>query len=156
MCLANVLAVSHTARRLILLGDPQQLDQPTQGTHPHGTGGSSLEHVLGGRQTIDPDRGLFFAETWRMNPNICDFDSELFYDSKLHPVPSCEKQVVLSNGPIKGSRLRYVLVEHAGNKSYSVDDADRDDHHEQQHTMDRPGRHRKGRYNRRYHRHHTL
>ncbi|MEI9411945.1 AAA domain-containing protein [Mesorhizobium salmacidum] len=106
MSLANVLAVSHTARRLILLGDPQQLDQPTQGTHPHGTGGSSLEHVLGGSQTIDPDRGLFFAETWRMNPPICDFDSELFYDSKLHPVPSCEKQVVLSNGPIKGSRLR--------------------------------------------------
>ncbi|MEI9416350.1 AAA domain-containing protein [Mesorhizobium sp. Cs1321R2N1] len=59
MSLANVLAVSHTARRLILLGDPQQLDQPTQGTHPDGTGGSSLEHVLGGRQTIDPDRGLF-------------------------------------------------------------------------------------------------
>ncbi len=43
MSLANVLAVSHSAKRLILLGDPQQLDQPTQGTHPDGTGVSSLD-----------------------------------------------------------------------------------------------------------------
>lgn len=123
MSLANVLAVSHAAKRLILLGDPQQLDQPTQGTHPDGTGVSSLEHVLGGKQTIDPDRGLFLAETWRMNPPICDFDSELFYESKLHPVAGCEKQVILSEGPIKGSGLRYIPVEHVGNKSYSVEEA---------------------------------
>ncbi|WP_338053298.1 TM0106 family RecB-like putative nuclease [Rhodomicrobium udaipurense] len=123
MSLANVLAVSHAAKRLILLGDPQQLDQPTQGTHPDSTGVSSLEHVLGGSQTIDPDRGLFLAETWRMNPPICAFDSELFYEGKLHPVAGCEKQVILSDGPIKGSGLRYVPVEHAGNKSYSVEEA---------------------------------
>ncbi|ESY55394.1 MULTISPECIES: TM0106 family RecB-like putative nuclease [unclassified Mesorhizobium] len=123
MSLANVLAVSHAATRLILLGDPQQLDQPTQGTHPDGTGVSSLEHVLGGKQTIDPNRGLFLAETWRMNPPICDFDSELFYESKLHPVAGCEKQVILSKGPIIGSGLRYIPVEHAGNKSYSIEEA---------------------------------
>ena len=123
MSLANVLAVSHAATRLILLGDPQQLDQPTQGTHPDGTGVSSLEHVLGGNQTIDPERGLFLAETWRMNPPICDFDSELFYESKLAPVAGCEKQVILSDGVLNGSGLRYVQVEHAGNKSYSVEEA---------------------------------
>ena len=44
--LANVMAVSPAAPALILLGDPQQLDQPTQGTHPDGAGVSSLEHVL--------------------------------------------------------------------------------------------------------------
>ncbi|WP_342586881.1 TM0106 family RecB-like putative nuclease [Mesorhizobium sophorae] len=124
MSLANVLAVSHAAKRLILLGDPQQLDQPTQGTHPDGTGVSSLEHVLDGRQTIEADRGLFLAETWRMNPPICAFDSELFYESKLHPVAGCEKQVILSDGPFKGSGLRYIAVEHAGNKSYSIEEAD--------------------------------
>lgn len=123
MSLANVLAVSHAAKRLILLGDPQQLDQPMQGTHPDGTGVSSLEHVLGGKQTIETDRGLFLAETWRMNPPICDFDSELFYESKLHPVAGCEKQIILSDGPIKGSGLRYVAVEHSGNKSFSVEEA---------------------------------
>ena len=42
MSLANVLAISHAGPNLVLLGDPQQLDQPTQGTHPEGTGVSAL------------------------------------------------------------------------------------------------------------------
>ncbi len=123
MSLANVLAVSHAAKRLILLGDPQQLDQPMQGTHPDGTGVSSLEHVLSGRQTIESDRGLFLAETWRMHPAICAFDSELFYENKLHPKEGCRQQVILSDGSINGSGLRYIPVEHSGNKSYSVEEA---------------------------------
>ncbi len=36
MSLANVIAVSTAARSVVLLGDPQQLDQPTQGSHPGG------------------------------------------------------------------------------------------------------------------------
>ncbi len=124
MSLANVLAVSHSAKRLILLGDPQQLDQPTQGTHPDGTGVSSLEYVLGEHKTIEADRGLFLGETWRMNPEICSFDSELFYENKLHPVAGCSKQIILSNGNIKGSGLRYVNVAHSGNKSYSSEEAE--------------------------------
>ncbi|TIM31593.1 MAG: TM0106 family RecB-like putative nuclease [Mesorhizobium sp.] len=123
MSLANVLAVSHAAKRLILLGDPQQLDQPTKGTHPDGTGVSSMEHVLHGNQTITADKGLFLAETWRMSPAVCSFDSELFYEGKLHPVKGCERQVVLSAGPMSGSGLRYVAVEHTGNKSYSIEEA---------------------------------
>ena len=34
MSLANVLAISHAGKSLILLGDPQQLNQPKQGSHP--------------------------------------------------------------------------------------------------------------------------
>jgi hypothetical protein len=37
MSLANVLAVSHAAKSIVLLGDPQQLEQPQQGSHPEGT-----------------------------------------------------------------------------------------------------------------------
>ena len=48
MSLANVLAISHAGPNLVLLGDPQQLDQPIQGTHPDGTGVSALAHLLGG------------------------------------------------------------------------------------------------------------
>jgi len=124
MSLANVLAVSHSAKRLILLGDTQQLDQPTQGTHPDGTGVSSLEHILGDHKTIEPDRGLFLAETWRMSPKICAFDSELFYENKLYPVDGCSKQKILSDGPIKDAGLRYINVTHSGNKSYSSEEAD--------------------------------
>ena len=38
MSLANVLAVSQAADSLVLLGDPQQLEQPTKGSHPDGAG----------------------------------------------------------------------------------------------------------------------
>ena len=34
MSLADALAASPCAASLVLLGDPQQLDQPLQGTHP--------------------------------------------------------------------------------------------------------------------------
>jgi len=36
MSLANVLAISQAATSLVLLGDPQQLDQPQKGLHPPG------------------------------------------------------------------------------------------------------------------------
>lgn len=123
MSLANVLAISHAAKRLVLLGDPQQLDQPTQGTHPDGTGISSLEHILAGQQTITSEQGLFLSETWRMHPDICSFDSELFYEGKLHSILACSNQTILSDGPIKGAGLRYYPINHTGNKSSSIEEA---------------------------------
>ena len=72
MSLANVLAVSQAARTLVLLGDPNQLEQPQQGSHPDGTDASALDHILAGGQTIPADRGLFLSETWRL-PLTADF-----------------------------------------------------------------------------------
>lgn len=124
MSLANVIAVSQSARTVILLGDPQQLDQPTQGTHPDGTGVSSLQHILGEVHTIAEDRGLFLEQTWRLHPDICAFNSELFYDGKLGANPDCLKQKINANGPINGSGLRYLPVQHFGNQSSSIEEAD--------------------------------
>ena len=84
MSLANVLAASQASRSVVLLGDPQQLEQPMLGSHPEGTDVSALHHILHGEQTISPDRGLFLAETWRLHPDICAFTSELFYAGRLH------------------------------------------------------------------------
>ena len=56
--LANALGVSQAATSVVLLGDPQQLEQPTQGTHPEGAGLSALQHILGTQETMPPDRGL--------------------------------------------------------------------------------------------------
>ena len=56
MSLANALAVSQAADSLVLLGDPQQLEQPSKGTHPDGVGASALQHVLGDAQTMPEDR----------------------------------------------------------------------------------------------------
>lgn len=124
MSLANVVAVAPCAKTLILLGDPQQLDQPTQGTHPDGTGVSSLEHVLQGSHTIAADRGLFLEKTWRLHPEICAFNSELFYDDKLTAKDGCASQTVNASGPVSGSGLRFLSVPHEGNKSASVEEAD--------------------------------
>jgi uncharacterized protein len=124
MSLANVLAVSQAAPSLVLLGDPRQLDQPTQGTHPEGTGVSALDYTLDGQQTISADRGLFLAETWRLHPAICAFTSEVFYESRLHPIKGLELQEIRSKGRISGSGLRFVPVEHQGNQNSSPEEAE--------------------------------
>ncbi|HEY6012400.1 MAG TPA: TM0106 family RecB-like putative nuclease, partial [Candidatus Limnocylindrales bacterium] len=85
--LANVLAVSGAAASLVLLGDPQQLDQPLRGSHPPGADRSALAHVLGDEATMPPDRGLFLETTWRLHPALCDYTSEAFYDDRLEPEP---------------------------------------------------------------------
>jgi len=120
--LANVLAVSHAAPSLVLLGDPRQLDQPAQGSHPEGTGVSALDYILNSRQTIGAEQGLFLGETWRLHPNICAFTSELFYESRLTTIPGLERQVIRSTGPIQGSGLRYRPVEHRGNQNSSPEE----------------------------------
>lgn len=124
MSLANVLAISHAASNLVLLGDPQQLDQPTQGTHPDGTGVSALAHLLGERQTIEAEQGLFLEETWRLHPDICAFTSEVFYEDRLAPRPGLDRQRIILDGPISGTGLRLVPVSHRGNQSSSDEEAD--------------------------------
>ena len=57
MSLANVLAVSQAAKTVVLIGDPQQLDQPMQGSHPEGTDVSALDHILGGERTYRCGQG---------------------------------------------------------------------------------------------------
>ena len=108
MSLANVLAISHAAPSLVLLGDPQQLDQPTQGTHPDDTEVSALGHLLAGRQTISVSQGLFLEETWRLHPDICDFTSEVFYEGKLSSRPGLGNQTVVSAGPVTGTRPAFL------------------------------------------------
>ena len=86
--LANVIAVARATDSLVLLGDPQQLDQPLQGTHPPGADRSALAHVLGDAATMPPALGLFLEDTWRLHPDLCDFTSEVFYEDRLEPEPT--------------------------------------------------------------------
>jgi superfamily I DNA and/or RNA helicase len=119
-----VLAVSQAAKTVVLLGDPQQLDQPTQGAHPDGVDTSALDHMLAGHQTIPEDRGSFLEETWRLRPTICAFTSELFYESRLHPRQGLELQEIRSASVLHGSGLRFGPVAHTGNQSSSPEDAE--------------------------------
>src|SRR5208283_4666472 len=94
MSLANVLAVSQAARSLVLLGDPQQLDQPLKGSHPEGAEASALEHLLAGARTIPAEKGLFLENTWRLHPRLCTFTSEVFYEGRLHSRAGLELQSI--------------------------------------------------------------
>ncbi len=123
--LANVVAVSGAARNLVLLGDPQQLDQPTQGVHPGGAAGSALGHFLGDDETVPPDRGVFLEKTWRMHPRITDYTSELFYEGRLASVEGLERQGLSGVDWLSGSGLRWVPVEHDGNTNVSPEEAAR-------------------------------
>lgn len=119
MSLANVLAVSLAADSLVLLGDPQQLDQPEKGTHPDGVGVSALEHVIGANETMPANRGIFLPITWRMSPTLTAFTSELFYEGKLTAKPGLECQSLVGLDDLAGSKLWMVPVEHDGNQSAS-------------------------------------
>jgi uncharacterized protein len=107
----------------VLLGDPNQLPQVSQGTHPDGAGVSALEHVLGTRQTLPETEGLFLETTWRLHPEVCGYISEVFYDGLLKPNASNERQVVDGQQPFAGAGLRHVTVDHTKNTSRSSEEA---------------------------------
>jgi len=117
LSLIDTLAVAQAATNLVLLGDPQQLKQPQQGSHPEGTDVSALEHVLQEHQTIPQDRGILLDVTWRMHPAICSFVSELFYENRLQPLVGLERQLLSGATPFRGAGLWYVPVHHEGNQS---------------------------------------
>jgi uncharacterized protein len=122
--LANALAVSQGAKSVVLLGDPCQLEQPQQGSHPEGTDVSALDHLLQGHTTMPAEKGLFLGETWRLAPTICAFTSELFYEGRLMPHPGLERQELKGTGPFTGSGLWVVPVEHEGNRSSSDEEVE--------------------------------
>ncbi len=124
MSLANVLAVSQACRALVLLGDPRQLEQPIQGSHPEGTDVSALDHVLGEAATIGEGQGLFLEETWRLHPDICSFTSELFYEGRLTCRVGLGRQEITSQGRIRGSGLRFLPVVHEGNQNSAPEEAE--------------------------------
>ncbi|MGH3258434.1 MAG: TM0106 family RecB-like putative nuclease, partial [Streptosporangiaceae bacterium] len=123
MSLANVLAVTGAARNLVLLGDPQQLAQPSQAVHPPGAGASALGHILGDRATMPEGAGLLLNQTYRMHPDLCRFTSEVFYDGKLHGTDGLGQQEIIGEGPFSGSGLRFVEVPHEGNTNESPEEA---------------------------------
>jgi Ni2+-binding GTPase involved in maturation of urease and hydrogenase len=125
MALANVLALSQATTSIVLLGDPQQLDQPQRGLHPLGAEVSALGHLLNGRVTIAADQGVFLTETRRLHPDVCAFTSELFYEGRLTSRPENAKQRLNAGGPLGGTGLRFAPVEHSGNQNESQEEVEK-------------------------------
>ena len=83
-CLANTIAVAPAAANLLLLGDPQQLPQVSQGTHPEPVDTSALDWLVDGQRTLPDERGYFLDRTYRMHPAVCAAISALSYEGRMH------------------------------------------------------------------------
>jgi uncharacterized protein len=120
--LANTIAVSVAARNLLLLGDPQQLPQVTQGTHPEPVDSSALGWLTDGHDVLPESLGYFLDESWRMHPAVCAPVSELSYEGELHAkVPVTTQRSLEGIDP----GLHVHPVEHHGNSTESVEEAAR-------------------------------
>ena len=115
--LADALACGTSARNLILLGDPSQLSQVVQGTHPPGSDASALAHVLAGEQTILEDRGIFLDESVR----ACAPSVRVHLERVLRRTAAlaCRLRRALDE---RGTGLRLLTVAHAGNSSHSPEE----------------------------------
>jgi uncharacterized protein len=118
--LANTLAVSTAATRLMLLGDPQQLPQVSQGSHPEPVDHSALGWLMDGEPTLPSELGYFLERTWRMHPSLTRRVSRLAYDDRL-----VSQETVTGARRLDGLEpgLHVVRVDHAGNSVLSVEEA---------------------------------
>lgn len=124
MALADVLAVAQAAKSVVLIGDPQQLERPLQGSHPPGAEKSALEHLLNGDKTISPEMGFLLTESWRLHPEVCKFTSELFYEAKLRSHALARNRRIEGHPWVKEAGLWYVPVEHEGNRNSSAEEVE--------------------------------
>ena len=119
--LANTIAVAGSARNLMLLGDPQQLPQVSQGTHPEPVDGSALGWLAAGHGALPADRGYFLSRTWRMHPALCAPVSTLSYEGKLF---SNEKATLARSLDGMQPGVHTVSVEHHDNTTESYEEAE--------------------------------
>ncbi|WP_168625689.1 TM0106 family RecB-like putative nuclease [Cryobacterium sp. BB307] len=118
--LASTIAASVAAKNVMLLGDPQQLPQVSQGTHPEPVDTSALGWVADGHDVLPPEYGYFLAESRRMHPAVAAPVSRLSYEGALHS-HECASQRSL-DGIAAG--LHPVPVVHVGNSTQSPEEAE--------------------------------
>jgi uncharacterized protein len=118
MALADALAMATSATNVVLLGDPNQLPQVSQGALPPEVRASVLEHLLD-EPTVSPDRGLFLERTWRLRPELCSFVSHAFYDGRLRAEEATGRRSLEA-----GNGLRFVEVQHSGNRQRSREEGE--------------------------------
>ncbi|WP_102194148.1 TM0106 family RecB-like putative nuclease [Microbacterium aurantiacum] len=117
--LASTIAVAAGAQRLLLLGDPQQLPQVSQGAHPEPVDTSALGWVMDGDAVVRPEYGYFLARSWRMHPLIAAPVSKLAYAGKLASAPGTERRAVGGVDP----GLHIIPLRHRGNATQSPEEA---------------------------------
>lgn len=119
-CLANTIAVAPAAASLVLLGDPQQLPQVSQGTHPDPVDTSALDWLVDGRRTLPDERGYFLDRSYRMHPAVCAAVSALSYEGRLHSHECAAARHLAGYRP----GVQTLVVGHHGNSTESLQEAD--------------------------------
>jgi len=122
MSLSQVLAASRAADNIVLLGDPQQLEQPQRGAHPENSDVAALTYLLDGEVVMPKEKGLFLNVTRRINPAIARFTSEIFYKDKMDALPELQNQIISGGTRFEGAGLFYVPVMHEGNPNRSIEE----------------------------------
>ncbi|WP_449407618.1 TM0106 family RecB-like putative nuclease [Microbacterium maritypicum] len=117
--LASTIAVAAGAQRLLLLGDPQQLPQVSQGAHPEPVDTSALGWVMDGDAVVRPEYGYFLEKSWRMHPAVAASVSALSYAGRLASAPGTEKRALEGVDP----GLHVVPLRHRGNATQSPEEA---------------------------------
>ncbi|MGI6878681.1 TM0106 family RecB-like putative nuclease [Microbacterium sp. gxy059] len=118
--LASTIAVSMAARRLLLLGDPQQLPQVSQGTHPEPIDTSALGWLMRGQSVLPEGHGYFLAQTWRLHPDVARPVSQLSYSGRLRSRPGADRRRIDGIRP----GLHTVPLAHRGNATESPEEAE--------------------------------
>ncbi|HKH51490.1 MAG TPA: TM0106 family RecB-like putative nuclease [Mycobacterium sp.] len=119
-CLANTIAVARASRNLMLLGDPQQLPQVSQGHHPEPVDASALGWLVHGRRTLPEELGYFLDRSYRMHPAVCEPVSRLSYEGRLHSEENRTSARRLDGYP---PGVRVLTVDHDGNSTSSPEEA---------------------------------
>ena len=118
--LASTIAVAAGAKRLLLLGDPQQLPQVSQGAHPEPVNTSALGWVMDGDAVIRPEYGYFLDRSWRMHPAVAAHVSQLSYAGQLASAPGTERRAIEN----VEAGVHIVPLRHRGNATQSAEEAD--------------------------------
>lgn len=130
VAVANLIAMSRSAKNLILMGDQMQLSQPSQGSHPLQSGLSVLDYFLHNTPTIPDDMGIFLNESYRMHMTVNQFISDYIYDGKLCADVANNQQIIhlpsnsTSELP-KEAGIIFVPVEHQDNKQASDEEVNK-------------------------------
>ncbi|GAB2461381.1 TM0106 family RecB-like putative nuclease [Xylanimonas ulmi] len=117
--LAMTAAAQGEARRILFLGDPQQLPQVSQASHPEPIDESALGWIADGEAVLPNNLGYFLALTRRMSPALTEVDSHLSYDGEL------EAHTITSTRHLAGHApgCHPVPVPHRGNIQASTEEA---------------------------------
>jgi uncharacterized protein len=120
--IANILAMARCARNIVLVGDPMQLPQPLQGSHPGDSGRSCLEYLIDGHRVVPSDRGVFIPVTRRMHPRVCGFISTAVYEGRLSSDEASGTQSLVSaaGADLVGAGMRSVA--HLGRSQVSPEE----------------------------------